>query len=253
MDLLDLISACIFRYTNLKEESEGSSPSIQISNAEPLDSIVDGAGALTETASTSTSMTTDENFYSVPAVSIDNALTEYVFVKEVKYMAKPPQIIPKPKPTSQQNNQPIARARSSVGRVLGSKPEELQNSPDFEIARTSGTGRDVRTGPNCLDFEIAGTSGTGHDVRKSPNCEEGPIAFQPRNLTGNDPDLEIYSAASTLSLGETVILSDGWINRTSPNSSTAAAPPGGSNRNNEGTSESDFILTLDVDTTASVI
>ena len=70
-------------------------------------------------------MTTDENFYSVPAVSIDNALTEYVFVKEVKYMAKPPQIIPKPKPTSQQNNQPIARARSSVGRVLGSKTEEL--------------------------------------------------------------------------------------------------------------------------------
>ena len=253
MDLLDLISACIFRYTNLKEESEGSSPSIQISNAEPLDSIVDGAGALTETASTSTSMTTDENFYSVPAVSIDNALTEYVFVKEVKYMAKPPQIIPKPKPTSQQNNQPIARARSSVGRVLGSKTEELQKSPDFEISQTSGTGRDVRTGPNCLDFEIAGTSGTGHDVRKSPNCEEGPIAFQPRNLTGNDPDLEIYSAASTLSLGETVILSDGWINRTSPNSSTAAAPPGGSNRNNEGTSESDFILTLDVDTTASVI
>ena len=177
-------------------------------------------------------MTTDENFYSVPAVSIDNALTEYVFVKEVKYMAKPPQIIPKPKPTSQQNNQPIARARSSVGRVLGSKPEELQNSPDFEISRTSGTGRDVRT---------------------SPNCEEGPIAFQPRNLTGNDPDLEIYSAASTLSLGETVILSDGWINRTTPNSSTAAAPPAGSNRNNEGTSESDFILTLDVDTTASVI
>ena len=232
MDWLDLISAWIFRYTNLKEESEGSSPSIQISNAEPLDSIVDGAGALTETASTSTSMTTDENFYSVPAVSIDNALTEYVFVKEVKYMAKPPQIIPKPKPTSQQNNQPIARARSSVGRVLGSKPEELQNSPDFEISRTSGTGRDVRT---------------------SPNCEEGPIAFQPRNLTGNDPDLEIYSAASTLSLGETVILSDGWINRTTPNSSTAAAPPAGSNRNNEGTSESDFILTLDVDTTASVI
>ena len=243
----------MFRYTNLKEESEGSSPSIQISNAEPLDSIVDGAGALTETASTSTSMTTDENFYSVPAVSIDNALTEYVFVKEVKYMAKPPQIIPKPKPTSQQNNQPIARARSSVGRVLGSKTEELQKSPDFEISQTSGTGRDVRTGPNRLDFEIAGTSGTGHDVRKSPNCEEGPIAFQPRNLTGNDPDLEIYSAASTLSLGETVILSDGWINRTSPNSSTAAAPPGGSNRNNEGTSESDFILTLDVDTTASVI
>ena len=144
-----------------------------------------------------------------------------------KYMAKPPQIIPKPKPASQQNNQPIARARSSVGRVLGSKTEELQNSPDFEISQTSGTGRDVRTGPNCLDFEIAGTSGIGHDVRKSPNCEEGPIAFQPRNLTGNDPDLEIYSAASTLSLGETVILSDGWINRTSPNSSTAAAPPGG--------------------------
>ena len=159
-------------------------------------------------------MTTDENFYSVPAVSIDNALTEYVFVKEVKYMAKPPQIIPKPKPTtSQQNNQPIARARSSVGKVLGSKPEELQD-----------------------------------------HCEEvSPIAFQSRNLTGNDPDLEIYSAASTLSLGETVILSDGWINRTSPNSSTAAAPPAGSNRNNEGTSESDFILTLDVDTTASVI
>merc|ERR1712008_376216 len=213
-----------------KEGSEGSSPSIQISNAEPLDSIVDGAGALTETASTSTSMTTDENFYSVPAVSVDNALTEYVFVKEVKYMAKPPQIIPKPK--SQQNNPPIARARSSVGRLLGSKPEELQNSPDFEISRTSGTGRDVRT---------------------SPNCEEGPIAFQPRNLTWNDPDLEIYSAASTLSLGETVILSDGWINRTTPNSSTAAAPPAGSNRNNEGTLESDFILTLDVDTTASVI
>merc|ERR1712008_35183 len=150
-----------------KEGSEGSSPSIQISNAEPLDSIVDGAGALTETASTSTSMTTDENFYSVPAVSIDNALTEYVFVKEVKYMAKPPQIIPKPKPTSQQNNPPIARARSSVGRVLVSKPEELQTSPDFEISRTS---------PNCPDFEISRTSGPGRDVRTSPNCEEGPIA-----------------------------------------------------------------------------
>ena len=61
------------------------------------------------------------------------------------------------------------------------------------------------------------------------------------------------SADSTFSLGETVILSDDWINRTNPNSSAGAEPLAGSNRSNEGTSESDFILTLDVDTTASVI
>ena len=172
------------RYTNLKEESEASS--IQISNAEPIDSIVDGASALAlptiaSNSSILSNNTADENFYSVPAVSVDNALTEYTFVKEVKVMAasanRDPPLIPKPT-THQQN----------------------------------------------------------------PHS----------NLIGNDPDLEIYSAASTLSLGETVILSDGWLNRTPPpNSSSASAS--NSRTNAEGSSESDFILTLDVDTTASVI
>ena len=36
----------------------------------------------------------------------------------------------------------------------------------------------------------------------------------------SDSELEIYSAASTLSLGETVILSDGWLNLNSANITT---------------------------------
>ena len=56
---------------------------------------------------------------------------------------------------------------------------------------------------------------------------------------------EIYSTASTLSLGETVILSDGWVN-------LPIGSAGTSNQNQEQQS-SEFVLTLDVDTSASVI
>ena len=214
-----------FRYTNLKEESEASS--IQISNAEPIDSIVDGASALATTSIAKNDNTTiDESFYSVPAVSIDNALTEYTFVKEVKVMAResnppPPSTKPKPSSISQQNGiQPIPHPRSSVRKASDPKIDELH-----------------------VDGPVSFQTNTNF-VRES-----NPLPL------GNDPDLEIYSAASTLSLGETVILSDGWLNRTTPipTSTTVVAPHGGSNRNNEDSSESDFILTLDVDTTASVI
>ena len=58
---------------------------------------------------------------------------------------------------------------------------------------------------------------------------------------------EIYSTASTLSLGETVILSDGWVNLPIGSAATAS-----SNQNQEQQS-SEFVLTLDVDTSASVI
>ena len=74
---------------------------------------------------------------------------------------------------------------------------------------------------------------------------------------------EVYSSASTLSLGETVILSDGWLNRsTSSREQSVAAADVPSTTNTQTTSdeiqdsteaESDFILTLDVDTSASVI
>lgn len=143
--------SCIFRYTNLKESSEALSL-IRVSNAEPIDSIVDGASALATPS--------EDNIYSVPtpATETDNALTEYTLVKEVKV--------------------------------------------------------------------------------EWPKKDEGKVEL-PKN---DHPDLEIYSSASTLSLGETVILSDGWLNR---------APTPRNNQNSE--ESSDFILTLDVDTSASVI
>ena len=76
---------------------------------------------------------------------------------------------------------------------------------------------------------------------------------------------EVYSSASTLSLGETVILSDGWLNRSTSSreqSVAAADVPSPTTNTTQTTSdeiqdsteaESDFILTLDVDTSASVI
>ena len=101
----------------------------------------------------------------------------------------------------------------------------------------------------------------------------------------SDSELEIYSAASTLSLGETVILSDGWLNLNhnntganirentnslSSNSLTTdysqsvvqSAPnisPQNAMNNSEisdqdlNSSQSTIVLTLDVDTSASVI
>lgn len=60
------------------------------------------------------------------------------------------------------------------------------------------------------------------------------------------PDLEIYSSASTLSLGETIILSDGWLNRTTPQPQQPQTEASESQ-------DSHFVLTLDVDTSASVI
>lgn len=147
----DSIHSQSFRYTNLKESSEALSL-IRVSNAEPIDSIVDGASALATPS--------EDNIYSVPtpATETDNALTEYTLVKEVKV--------------------------------------------------------------------------------EWPKKDEGKVEL-PKN---DHPDLEIYSSASTLSLGETVILSDGWLNR---------APTPRNNQNSE--ESSDFILTLDVDTSASVI
>ena len=99
----------------------------------------------------------------------------------------------------------------------------------------------------------------------------------------SDSELEIYSAASTLSLGETVILSDGWLNlnhnntganiRENTNSlssnslttdysqSVVQSAPNISTQmiNSEisdqdlNSSQSTIVLTLDVDTSASVI
>ena len=92
----------------------------------------------------------------------------------------------------------------------------------------------------------------------------------------SDSELEIYSAASTLSLGETVILSDGWLNRPNArdhdigrhsNSLTPTPvdrfPTPNNFNNNRGIShvsdnehddtQSTIVLTLDVDTSASVI
>ena len=71
---------------------------------------------------------------------------------------------------------------------------------------------------------------------------EAPLpAKQENEATSNINNPEVYSSASTLSLGETVILSDGWVNR----------PTNGGNNQNQESSE--FVLTLDVDTSASVI
>ena len=106
-----------------------------------------------------------------------------------------------------------------------------------------------------------------------------------KNNKMSDSELEIYSAASTLSLGETVILSDGWLNLNhnntganirettnslSSNSLTTdysqsvvqSAPnisPQNAMINSEisdqdlNSSQSTIVLTLDVDTSASVI
>ena len=78
----------------------------------------------------------------------------------------------------------------------------------------------------------------------------------------SDSELEIYSAASTLSLGETVILSDGWLNRnrghreaiSSASNSLTSTPI--NNRlclSDTDDTQSTIVLTLDVDTSASVI
>ena len=104
-----------------------------------------------------------------------------------------------------------------------------------------------------------------------------------KNNKMSDSELEIYSAASTLSLGETVILSDGWLNlnhnntganiRETTNSlssnslttdysqSAVQSAPNISTQmiNSEisdqdlNSSQSTIVLTLDVDTSASVI
>ena len=153
--------------------------SIQISNAEPIDTIVDGASALAS----------EDTFYSIPTSTIenDNALTEYTLVKEVKIEAR----------SKNSSENQISRPQSSI------------------------------------------------------------------LATRNNPDLEIYSTTSTLSLGETEILSDGWIKRpASVAPSIASVAPSISNstltRTNQGSrnqenDDSDFVLTLDIDTTASVI
>lgn len=71
----------------------------------------------------------------------------------------------------------------------------------------------------------------------------------------SEAELEIYSASSTLSLGETVILSDGWLNRSTEQILPPLSPTPNSNAAEEDNSEdnSHIVLTLDVDTSASVI
>lgn len=70
----------------------------------------------------------------------------------------------------------------------------------------------------------------------------------------SDTDMDIYSATSTLSLGETVILSDGWLSRplTSLPNNTASSIQ---QPNTTATIQhfEDIVMTLDVDTSASVI
>ena len=104
-----------------------------------------------------------------------------------------------------------------------------------------------------------------------------------KNNKMSDSELEIYSAASTLSLGETVILSDGWLNLNHNNTGANIRETNNSLSSNSLTtdysqsvvqsapnistqminseisdqdlnsSQSTIVLTLDVDTSASVI
>ena len=208
-----------------------------VTNAEPIDSVQGASALITNTKinfgaiSTSgsggwpTSGSTlnadpEDNLYSIPAstsaTEADKAYSEYTLVKDVK-VELPAASLP-----------------------VGSFPGASMNSSSTSMANV-------------------------------------------KNNKMSDSELEIYSAASTLSLGETVILSDGWLNlnhnntganiRETTNSlssnslttdysqSVVQSAPNISTQmiNSEisdqdlNSSQSTIVLTLDVDTSASVI
>ena len=225
-----------WRYSNLLDAEDNSQEEITVTvtNAEPIDSVQGASALITNTKinfgaiSTSgsggwpTSGSTlnadpEDNLYSIPAstsaTEADKAYSEYTLVKDVKV--------------------------------------ELPVDP-FPVG----------------SLPVASTS-----------------MANVKNNKMSDSELEIYSAASTLSLGETVILSDGWLNLNhnntganirettnslSSNSLTTdysqsvvqSAPnisPQNAMNNSEisdqdlNSSQSTIVLTLDVDTSASVI
>ena len=210
-----------------------------VTNAEPIDSVQGASALITNTkinfgaistsgsggwptSGSSLNADPEDNLYSIPAstsaTEADKAYSEYTLVKDVK-VELPAASLP-----------------------VGSFPGASMNSSSTSMANV-------------------------------------------KNNKMSDSELEIYSAASTLSLGETVILSDGWLNLNhnntganirettnslSSNSLTTdysqsvvqSAPnisPQNAMINSEisdqdlNSSQSTIVLTLDVDTSASVI
>ena len=227
------------RYSNLLDAEDNSQEEITVTvtNAEPIDSVQGASALITNTKinfgaiSTSSSggwptsgstlnADPEDNLYSIPAstsaTEADKAYSEYTLVKDVK-VELPAASLP-----------------------VGSFPGASMNSSSTNMANV-------------------------------------------KNNKMSDSELEIYSAASTLSLGETVILSDGWLNlnhnntganiRETTNSlssnslttdysqSVVQSAPNISTQmiNSEisdqdlNSSQSTIVLTLDVDTSASVI
>ena len=229
------------RYSNLLDAEDNSQEEITVTvtNAEPIDSVQGASALITNTkinfggistsdsggwptSGSSLNADPEDNLYSIPAstsaTEADKAYSEYTLVKDVK-VELPAASLP-----------------------VGSFPGASMNSSSTSMANV-------------------------------------------KNNKMSDSELEIYSAASTLSLGETVILSDGWLNLNhnntganirentnslSSNSLTTdysqsvvqSAPnisPQNAMNNSEisdqdlNSSQSTIVLTLDVDTSASVI
>lgn len=103
-------------------------------------------------------------------------------------------------------------------------------------------------------YSIPSSSETDNALTEYTVVKEIKNSISDRQKRVNNPpesEMDIYSAASTLSLGETVILSDGWLNHeqilpslTTPNNTTTTE---------EDEDSHNIVLTLDVDTSASVI
>ena len=234
------------RYSNLLDAEDNSQEEITVTvtNAEPIDSVQGASALITNTkinfgaistsgsggwptSGSSLNADPEDNLYSIPAstsaTEADKAYSEYTLVKDVKVE--------------------LPAASLPVGSFPGtSLPGASMNTSSTNMANV-------------------------------------------KNNKMSDSELEIYSAASTLSLGETVILSDGWLNLNhnntganirettnslSSNSLTTdysqsvvqSAPnisPQNAMNNSEisdqdlNSSQSTIVLTLDVDTSASVI
>lgn len=150
-----------FRYSNLLDAEDNGQEEITVTvtNAEPIDSVQGASALITNTKinfgttnySNLNNNDPEDNLYSIPASSTseaDKAFTEYTLVKEVKV-------------------EPLASSGASSTMMTSSSTNVNNNKNKM-----------------------------------------------------SDSELEIYSAASTLSLGETVILSDGWLNLNSANITT---------------------------------
>ena len=211
---------------------------MRISNAEPIDSIVDGASAILNNAS---NHAPEDTFYSFPTPSVetDNALTEYTLVKEVRV-----------EPNRQLQNSTLHQLQpQNASNSASPKPQLSQFQPQIHQPKP----QQPQLTANGAEIELQ----TSQFQPQIPQSRPKMSQFSSNNL---EMDMEIYSVASTLSLGETVILSDGWLNRSTPlpsvapsiasNTTTTTTTSG-----NDGSqaADSDFVLTLDVDTSASVI